>query len=165
MEAIVFYILAAAATSSAVIALSRRDPLSSAVWLLGLVIPVAAIMALMRAPLAASAFLIVAVGSTLSFCLYVLMLMEPGRRARARQIKFGKVLAAVAAGYLAIVMSIAVAAPPFFAAPASGVHFDSPLTVGKAIASGYALAFALSGLMLMAAAAASVVMAGREGEG
>ena len=100
------------------------------------------------------------------FASFVAWLIDPKRRARERQLSFGKVIAALAAGYLAIVMAIAVAAPPFHGAPASGEFYDSPVTVGRILISRYALTFVLSGTMLFAAAAAAVIVArpaGRRG--
>ncbi|MFA4973346.1 MAG: NADH-quinone oxidoreductase subunit J [bacterium] len=164
MEAVAFYIFAACGLASAIAAVSRRDPLMCAAWFAGVALSAGAILLILRAPMVAGAFVIVAAGVSMVFSLFVMMLMDSSKRARARQIRFGKVLAAVAAGYLAIVMMIAVAAPPFAAAPASGDYFESSLTMGKMMVSQYALPFELTGVMLLAAAVASIIIAKR-GEG
>ena len=163
MEAVAFYIMAALGLVSTVAAISRRDPLMSAVWFAGVAVSAGAILMLLRATLVAAAFMTVGVGSSMVLALFVAILTDPGKRLRARQLRFGKVLAAVAAGYLAIVMAIAVAAPPFMAAPASGEHFESPVTIGRIMISQYALPFEFTGVMLLASAVAAIVMA-RRGE-
>jgi len=164
MEAVAFYIMAALGIVSVVAAVSRRDPLMSAIWFAGVAVSCGAILMLLRATLVAAAFITVGVGSSMVLALFVSMLTDQGKRQRARQLRFGKILAAVAAGYLAIVMAIAVAAPPFLAAPASGEHFESPVTIGRIMISQYAVPFELCGVLLLASAVAAIVMA-RKGEG
>ena len=162
MEAVLFYIFAVAALISAAAAVTRVDPLMSALWLIGFFVPAAALMALLGAPVLASLVVMVSAGVAMVMAIFVIMLIDPRARQRQRLVRFGKILGVAASGYLAIVMAIAVAAPPFVTAPSSGEYFESPATLGRVVISRYALPFELVGIMLLAAAVAAVII-GRRG--
>ena len=162
-ETAVFSILALAGLVSAAASVTRRDPLSSSLWLLGFMASVAALTAFLGTPLVASAALLISGGLVMTMTIFAVMLMDPERISRPRAIKFGKALGAIAAGYLAIVMIIAVAAPPFVRAPATGAYFSSAETVGMMIFSRYAPAFALAGAMFLTAVVSCVLVGMRRG--
>jgi len=80
-------------------------------------------------------------------------------------ISFGRVLGAIAAGYLALILCLAIWKPPFQAAPASGVSYEAPLTLSNLLVSRYAVPFELSGVMLLVATVAAVVLAKKRSSG
>lgn len=163
MESIIFYFLAACAVISAIAAITRISPLMSAVWLLASLLSSAGLYALLSAPLVAAIQIIIVAGAVMVLIVFVVMLTDLGPDGlRPRTIKFSKVLGAAAAAYLAIVMILAVAIPPFVQPPASGDYYESPMTLGSIIFSRYAATFELAGVMLLAAAIAVVVIGKKE---
>ncbi|MFA5812052.1 MAG: NADH-quinone oxidoreductase subunit J [bacterium] len=164
LEAILFYFLAACAVAAAIAAITRINPLMSAIWLVAALLALAGLYATLSAPLVAAIQVIIAAGAVMVLILFVIMLtnLGPGGR-RPHAIRFGKILGAMAAAYLAIVMILAVAIPPFVSPPESGGYYESPLTLGGFILGRYAAAFELAGVMLLVAAVA-VVSIGKWGE-
>lgn len=159
---IAFYALAAWSLFAAAAAITRRSPLAGALWLVGCLIGIAALYAVLTAPLVAMLSLLIAAGAVMVLIIFVLMLIDlgPGAR-RPRRITFARIVGALAAAYLALVMSLSVARPPFASPPESGAFFQSPLTLGRILMDRYLLPFELAGFMLLAAAVALVTIAGR----
>jgi len=159
MTDILFYIFAAWALFAAVVAISRARPLISALWLMICFLALAGLFALLEAPLIAAMQVIISAGAVMVLVLFVVMLIDPTTEGiQPRAIRFGKILGAAAAVYLAIVMSIAVAAPPFAKAPEVGNYYQSTLTMGKFVLKRYAISFELAGVLLLAAAVAAIIM-------
>jgi NADH-quinone oxidoreductase subunit J len=159
MTEILFYIFAALAVVAAVLAISRAKPLMSALWLMMCFLALAGLFALLAAPLLAALQVLISAGAVIVLILFVVMLVDPGsENVRPRLIRFGKILGAAAAAYLAIVMAIAVAAPPFVEAPATGDYYQSTLTVSLFVVNRYAVPFELAGVLLLAATVAAIAM-------
>ena len=80
-----FGYLAAASVASAVLAVTRRNPVHSMLWVLALFMHVAGIFLLLGAEFLAGVQVIVYAGAILIFYLFVLMLLDlPGEVARRR---------------------------------------------------------------------------------
>ncbi len=159
---IAFYALAAWSLFAAAAAITRRSPLAGALWLVGCLIGVAALYAVLTAPLVAMLSLLIAAGAVMVLIVFVVMLIDLGPGAhRPRRITFARIVGALAAAYLALVMSLSVARPPFAAPPESGAFFQAPLTLGRILMDRYLLPFEFAGFMLLAAAVALVTIAGR----
>lgn len=160
IEAILFYFLAACAVVSAVGTITRINPLMSALWLVAALLSLAGLYGALAAPLVAAIQVIVAAGAVMVLILFVVMMTDRGPEGmRPRAIRFSKMLGALAAAYLAIVMIVAVAVPPFVASPASGGYYESPVTLGGFVAGKYAAAFELAGVMLLVAALSVITIA------
>ncbi|MEW6253649.1 MAG: NADH-quinone oxidoreductase subunit J, partial [Planctomycetota bacterium] len=115
------------------------------------------------APLIAAMQVLVAAGAVMVLILFVVMLVDVRREiARARLVRFGQILGATGAAYLALVMIIAAAAPPFAAAPDSGGYYSSASTLGLFVIKRYAAAFEIAGLMLLVACVAVIAIAGKD---
>lgn len=163
IESILFYILAAATIIAALAAITRVNAVMSAVWLVVCLMAAAGIFALLNAPFLAVFQVLIAAGAVMVLFLFVLMLVDEGPEgARARVINFGKVLGALSAAYLGIVLLIAALKSPSQMKPVSGEAFESPLTLGQILFSKYALPFELAGVLLLVAAVAAVVLAKKE---
>lgn len=159
---IAFYALAAWSLFAAAAAITRRSPLAGALWLVGCLIGVSGLYAVLTAPLVAMLSLLIAAGAVMVLILFVVMLIDLGEGARrARRITFARIVGALAAAYLALVMSLSVARPPFASPPESGAFFQSPLTLGRILMDRYLMPFELTGFMLLSAAVALVTIAGR----
>ena len=83
-----FYYLAGASVASAILAVTRKNPVHSMLWVLALFLHVAGIFLLLGAEFLAAVQVIVYAGAILIFYLFVLMLLDlPGEERRPR---FGK---------------------------------------------------------------------------
>ena len=81
---IVFYYLAAASVASAILAVTRKNPVHSMLWVLALFLHVAGIFLLVGAEFLAAVQIIVYAGAILVFYLFFLMLLDlPGEEAVA----------------------------------------------------------------------------------
>ena len=169
METVLFTILAGFAVVAALATITRRSTLMSALWLVGCLVAVAGIFALLAAPLLAALQVLIAAGAVMVLFLFVVMLVDLGKEGgRARAISFGRILGAMASGYLALILALAIWKPPFLTAPASGPAYESPLTLAQILFSRYAAPFELVGAMMLVAVVAAIVLAkkpeGREGD-
>ena len=79
----VFYYMAAASVASAILAVTRKSPVHSMLWVLALFLHVAGIFLLLGAEFLAAVQVIVYAGAILIFYLFVLMLLDlPAEEAR-----------------------------------------------------------------------------------
>ena len=130
-----FYYMAAASIVSAILAVTRRNPVHSMLWVLVLFLHVAGIFLLLGAEFLAAVQIIVYAGAILIFYIFVLMLLDlPGEEAGPR---FGKhwPLAAAAGLSFAGLAWLALVAPDNF----SGVR-PSEVGVSEAGVSDVAVA-------------------------
>ena len=171
-----FYYMAAASVASAVLAVTRKNPVHSMLWVLALFLHVAGIFLLLGAEFLAAVQVVVYAGAILVFYLFVLMLLDlPGEEARPRFGKhwplaaaFGVSVAALAwlaisvrdrAGLEALdATTKSIGAPEV--APSSGSFSLGSLTeMGKALFGPFALPFEIASLVLLAAIVGAVVLA------
>jgi NADH-quinone oxidoreductase subunit J len=123
----------------------------------------AGVFALLAAPLVAALQVLISAGAIMVLILFVIMLVDIKTEiTRPRLLRFGKILGGAGAAYLAIVITIAVAAPPFVEAPATGEYYRSVTTLGLLVLKRYAMAFEISGLLLLIACVAAISLAKRE---
>src|SRR5262252_2912173 len=158
-----FYYMAAASIASALLAVTRKNPVHSMLWVLALFLHVAGIFLLLGAEFLAAVQVIVYAGAILIFYVFVVMLLDlPDEEARPR---FGRhwPLAAAAAlsfaalGWLArLGTGVAPAAPH---APSKGPPQGSLSAVGRALFGPFALPFEMASLLLLAAIIGAVVLA------
>ena len=165
-----FYYMAAASIVSALLAVTRRNPVHSMLWVLALFLHVAGIFLLLGAEFLAAVQVVVYAGAILVFYLFVLMLLDlPGEETRPR---FG------AHWPLAVAGGCGFAALTWFAqigthdAAGTGVATQSPTTaegpffasledIGMALFGPFALPFEMASLVLLAAIVGAVVLARR----
>ena len=81
----IFYYMAAASIGSALLAVTRRNPVHSMLWVLALFLHVAGIFLLLSAEFLAAVQVIVYAGAILIFYLFVVMLIDlPDEESRPR---------------------------------------------------------------------------------
>ena len=174
----IFYYMAAASVVSALVAVTRRNPVHSMLWVLALFLHVAGIFLLLGAEFLAAVQVIVYAGAILIFYLFVVMLLDlPGEEARPR---FGKhwLLAAVAGLSFAALAWLAQVEMPDLIGPdpietglepaAAQVAAEVPpqgslREIGEALFGPFALPFEMASLVLLAAIVGAVVLARRRG--
>jgi NADH-quinone oxidoreductase subunit J len=158
----IFYYLAAASIASALMAVTRRNPVHAMLWVLALFLHVAGIFLLLGAEFLAAVQVIVYAGAILIFYLFVVMLLElPEEEIRPR---FGRYWPLAAGVGLCVSLSLWLAragiAPSNPASPTSnGLPQGSLPAIGVALFGRFALPFEMASLLLLAAIVGTVVLA------
>jgi NADH-quinone oxidoreductase subunit J len=165
---VAFYYLAAASVTSAILAVTRRNPVHSVLWVLALFLHVAGVFLLVGAEFLAAVQVIVYAGAILVFYLFFLMLLDLPREAAGP--RFG------AHWPLCTAAGLAFAALAFYAgkaglAPAAqtGVATPGPSpgslsAIGNVLFRQFPLPFEIASLILLAAIVGAVVVARRKSE-
>lgn len=158
-QAIFFYIFAGIAVTMALLVVSARNPIRSALALTGCLLSVACIFALQSAHLMAILQVLVYAGAVMVFILFVLMLLnlspaELGeRRVSVRRVTGAYLIGAVAT-VLMVRMTRHVWAPSISPDP----DFGTVKEVGAILYTKYLLPFEMVSLLLLAAIIGAVVL-------
>ena len=162
---IAFYYLAAASVASAVLAVTRKNPVHSMLWVLALFLHVAGIFLLVGAEFLAAVQVIVYAGAILVFYLFFLMLLDlPHEAAEPRFGAHWPLCAGAGLGFAALAwytrdLGLLPAAAHLEAGgPAPG----SLAAVGTTLFTQFALPFEIASLILLAAIVGAVVIARRK---
>jgi NADH-quinone oxidoreductase subunit J len=160
-----FYYLAAASVASAILAVTRRNPAHSMLWVLALFLHVAGIFLLEGAEFLAGVQVIVYAGAILVFYLFVLMLLDLPREAAGPA--FGAHWPLCAAAGLAFAALTWHAREPWLVRTAKSTAVGGPAlgslsAVGTALFTAFALPFEIASLILLAAIVGAVVVAKRK---
>jgi len=162
---VIFYYLAAASITSAILAITRHKPIHSLLWVLSLFLHVAGIFLLLGAEFLAAVQVIVYAGAILVFYLFFLMLLDLPSEAAAPRFSAHWPLAVVAGVAFATLIAYARDIPAALAPAAAGGPSSGNLaTVGKALFTEFALPFEVVSLVLLSAIVGAVVMAKRKTE-
>jgi NADH-quinone oxidoreductase subunit J len=159
-----FGYLAAVCVVSAILAITRRNPVHSMLWVLALFLHVAGIFLLVGAEFLAAVQVIVYAGAILVFYLFFLMLVDMPREIAG--VRFGAHWPVAAAGGLAFAalawfardLEVAAITPPGTPA-AGGASPGSLFSIGTALFTHFVLPFEIVSLILLAAIVGAVVIA------
>ena len=164
-----FYYMAAASIVSALLAVTRKNPVHSMLWVLALFLHVAGIFVLLSAEFLAAVQVIVYAGAILIFYLFVLMLLDlPGEEARPRFGNHWPLAAAVGLAFAGLAWlargETLDLARPEVATGTIGIGADSPVQgslaeIGTALFGPFTLPFEMASLVLLAAIVGAVVLA------
>ena len=162
----VFALAATAAVGSGILAVSRRNPVYAAVWLLFSFLSLAVIYLRLAAPFLAAMHVLVYTGAVLVLFLFVIMLLHLKDEELGKEYPIAvrggiAVLCVGLFGLLALPVFLDPAlraAPP--AAPPAG--FGGVETVGKSLFNAYALPFELASALILAAVFGGVLLAKRK---
>jgi NADH-quinone oxidoreductase subunit J len=165
---IAFYYLAAASVASALLAVTRRNPVHSMLWVLALFLHVAGIFLLVGAEFLAAVQVIVYAGAILVFYLFFLMLLDLSRE--AAEPRFGAhwpLCACAGLGFALLAwysrdLGILPTARRTAAAATGGPPTGSLSAVGTVLFTQFALPFEIASLILLAAIVGAVVIARRK---
>lgn len=167
MALAVFYYLAIASVMSALLAVTRRNPVHSMLWVLSLFLHVAGIFLLIGAEFLAAVQVIVYAGAILIFYLFIIMLLDVPDEERGDRFGAHWTFAAFAGLGFAALAGVAHMNPlstgPARAA-ATGSEGDAVAEIGRALFGPYALPFELASLVLLAAIVGAVVLARKKKE-
>lgn len=165
IDTVLFYVLAALILGSAIMTITRRNVVYSAVWLISTLVGVAGIFLLQGAEFLAGVQVIVYIGGIMVLFLFVIMLVPLEEEASQRRFSNQKWLA-LGAG-LAVLAMLAVivvrgvgsldhpgAAPP----PGPGSLTQNSESVGQVLFTEYLLPFELASILLLVAIIGAIVM-------
>jgi len=178
-----FYYMATASVASAILAVTRKNPVHSMLWVLALFLHVAGIFLLLGAEFLAAVQVIVYAGAILVFYIFVVMLLDlPDEEARPRFGKHWPLAAAVGLSFAALVWlaraetldpsGVGGSVGPWVGGPTDRTDLqthrptDPPTQgslseVGMALFGPFALPFEIASLVLLAAIIGAVVLARR----
>jgi NADH-quinone oxidoreductase subunit J len=164
---IAFYYLAAASIASAMLAITRRNPIHSMLWVLVLFLHVAGIFVLVGAQFLAAVQVIVYAGAILVFYLFFLMLLDLPSETAGRRFGAHWPVAAAAGIIFAFLMlrgyETGLAWPPP-ALRSETAPRPNVAAVGTALFTDFALPFEVVSLVLLVAIVGAVVVARRKTE-
>lgn len=164
-----FYYMAAASVASALLAVTRRNPVHSMLWVLALFLHVAGIFLLLGAEFLAAVQVIVYAGAILIFYLFVVMLLDlPDEEARPRFGRHWPLAAALGlcfAGLASLTRVAAGVAPAATHTASKGPPQGTISQVGAVLFGPFALPFEMASLLLLAAIIGTVVLASRRPAG
>ena len=158
----IFYYMAAASVVSALLAVTRKNPVHSMLWVLALFLHVAGIFLLLGAEFLAAVQVIVYAGAILIFYLFVVMLLDlPDEEARPRFGNHWPFAAAVGLsfGSLAWLGRAGTGLAPAGQHSAEGSPLGSLSAIGMALFGPFAFPFEVASLVLLAAIIGAVVLA------
>ncbi len=162
---IAFYYLAAASIASAMLAVTRSNPVHSMLWVLVLFLHVAGIFLLASAEFLAAVQVIVYAGAILVFYLFFLMLLDlPSETASRRFGAHWPLCAAAGFAFAALAAYVHESGLVPAAKPTAtgGPSLGSLSSVGSALFTQFALPFEIVSLILLAAIVGAVVIARRK---
>jgi NADH-quinone oxidoreductase subunit J len=162
---IAFYYLAAASVASAILAVTRRSPVHSMLWVLALFLHVAGIFLLVGAEFLAAVQVIVYAGAILVFYLFFIMLLDLPQEAAGPRFGAHWPLGAAAGLVFAALAWYANRTglmPTAERVASGGPALGSLSAIGTALFTQFALPFEIASLILLAAIVGAVVIAKRK---
>jgi len=166
---VLFWTFAAIAVGSALLCITRRSPVASALWLVVTLFQIAALFVLLDAQFLAVLQILVYAGAIMVLFLFVIMLLNLGR-ATSSDIKgpTGLAIATLLAGVMGLQLFVlARAAPPRdLALPAGGLEAAQRAQgmiamVARPLFDAYLVPFEITSVLLLAAIVGAVVLAKR----
>ena len=163
-----FYYLAAVSVASAILAITRRNPVHSMLWVLALFLHVAGIFVLAGAEFLAAVQVIVYAGAILVFYLFFVMLLDLPRETAAP--RFGAhwpLSVAAGVAFAALAWSardpgLVPAGPRVASLTTTTGSIGSLRSIGTALFTEFALPFEIASVILLAAIVGAVVLAKRK---
>ncbi len=176
METALFYVFAVLSVGAGVMVITRRNPVTSALWLVVVMFCLAALFLLLHAFFIAAVQVIVYAGAIMVLFLFVIMLLNlsEAELGQARP-TFVKGLSVAASGVLMLLVVAALLSgrpEPVGQAPAAaaraaalaapGMAFGEPKAMGALLFTDFLIPFEIASVLLLAAMVGAVVLAKRE---
>jgi NADH-quinone oxidoreductase subunit J len=163
IQAIFFYVFAASAVVMALMVVSAKNPVYSAMALIGCLLSVASIFALQSAHLMALLQILVYAGAIMVLILFVLMLLNLSpQELGERHVTVRRVTGAYLVGAVATLVVIRVAKHVWAPSSTLDPDFGTVKQVGTVLYTKYLLPFEMVSLLLLAAIIGAVVLTRKE---
>lgn len=167
MEQAIFALFATVAVASGLLVVMARDPIHSALSLVVSLVQVAAIFILLGSPFLAAIQIFVYVGAVMVLFLFVIMMLDVRKEARARFLEKGVaptlVVVALLGGEM-LALLLASKRLPAFSVDAKRSGAGSLEELSKTLFSDYLFPFEVASVVLLVALVGAVVLARREAD-
>jgi len=158
MEAILFILFGAVAVGSAIMVVTRRHPMASALYLILSLFAVAALFVLRQAHFLAAVQVILYAGAIVVLFIFVIMLINvPENRLPAERATTLRVLGVIASGLL--ILESALLARRFAMPNLPAARVGTVEAVGRALFTEYLLAFEVASVLILAAVIGAIALA------
>lgn len=161
MEAVLFILFGAIAVCGAIMVVTRKHPMASALYLILTLFAVAALFVLRQAHFLAAVQVIVYAGAVVVLFVFVIMLINvPENRLPVERATTMRVLGVLAAGFF--ILESAVLARRFWMPIGPVAEVGTVEAVGRALFTDYLLAFEITSVLLLAAVIGAIALAKRK---
>jgi len=161
METVLFILFGAIAVCGAIMVVTRRSPMASALYLILTLFAVAAVFVLRQAHFLAAVQVIVYAGAVVVLFVFVIMLINvPEDRLPVERATTTRVLGVLAAGMF--ILESAVLARRFWMPKGPAAEVGTVEAVGRALFTDYLLAFEITSVLLLAAVIGAIALAKRK---
>jgi len=161
MEPVLFILFGAIAVCGAVMVVTRKHPMASALYLILTLFAVAALFVLRQAHFLAAIQVIIYAGAVVVLFVFVIMLINvPEDRLPVERATTVRVLGILAAGFF--ILESAVLARRYSMPTGPAAEVGSVEAVGRALFTDYLLAFEITSVLLLAAVIGAIALAKRK---
>ncbi|MDD5763334.1 MAG: NADH-quinone oxidoreductase subunit J [bacterium] len=161
METVLFILFGAIAVCGAIMVVTRKHPMASALYLILTLFAVAALFVLRQAHFLAAVQVIVYAGAVVVLFVFVIMLINvPEDRLPVERATTMRVLGVLAAGFF--ILESAVLARRYSMPTGPAAEVGTVETVGRALFTDYLLAFEVTSVLLLAAVIGAIALAKRK---
>jgi len=161
MEPVLFILFGAIAVCGAVMVVTRKHPMASALYLILTLFAVAALFVLRQAHFLAAIQVIIYAGAVVVLFVFVIMLINvPEDRLPVERATTVRVLGVLAAGFF--ILESAVLARRYSMPTGPAAEVGTVETVGRALFTDYLLAFEITSVLLLAAVIGAIALAKRK---
>ena len=161
METVLFILFGAIAVCGAIMVVTRKHPMASALYLILTLFAVAALFVLRQAHFLAAIQVIVYAGAVVVLFVFVIMLINvPEDRMPVERATTTRVLGVLAAGFF--ILESAVLARRFSMPVGPAAEVGTVEAVGRALFTDYLLAFEVTSVLLLAAVIGAIALAKRK---
>ena len=161
METVLFILFGAIAVCGAIMVVTRKHPMASALYLILTLFAVAALFVLRQAHFLAAVQVIVYAGAVVVLFVFVIMLINvPEDRMPVERATTTRVLGVLAAGFF--ILESAVVARRFSMPIGPAAEVGTVEAVGRALFTDYLLAFEITSVLLLAAVIGAIALAKRK---
>lgn len=161
METVLFILFGAIAVCGAIMVVTRKSPMASALYLILTLFAVAALFVLRQAHFLAAVQVIVYAGAVVVLFVFVIMLINvPEDRLPVERATTTRVLGVIAAGFF--VLESAVLARRYWMPKGPAAEVGTVEAVGRALFTDYLLAFEITSVLLLAAVIGAIALAKRK---
>jgi NADH-quinone oxidoreductase subunit J len=161
METVLFILFGAIAVCGAIMVVTRKHPMASALYLILTLFAVAALFVLRQAHFLAAIQVIIYAGAVVVLFIFVIMLINvPEDRLPVERATTVRVLGVLAAGLFILESAVLARRLPTPTAPAAEV--GTVEAVGRALFTDYLLAFEITSVLLLAAVIGAIALAKRK---
>jgi len=161
MEPVLFILFGAIAVCGAIMVVTRKHPMASALYLILTLFAVAALFVLRQAHFLAAIQVIIYAGAVVVLFVFVIMLINvPEDRLPVERATTVRVLGVLAAGFF--ILESAVLARRYSMPTGPAAEVGTVETVGRALFTDYLLAFEITSVLLLAAVIGAIALAKRK---